>query len=260
MTPVGYPVWIDLSSPDLARSREFYARLFGWDIPAGAPELGGYARAMADGREVAGLAPVMPGAPDERTQWIVYLAVDDIDDVIGRALERGAQQIVAPMRVAELGSMAVLSDPAGAVVGLWQADRFAGHRVDDAHGSACWFEVTSRDFDASIAFYRDVIGLQWRLGEEPGHIGRFAMAQTPGSAPSDPDAFCLFAMPDSAPDFVPSYWLAYIAVDDVAATCAAAEQLGATVLTGPVDTPMGAWANLEGPTGEHLGIVQPMRG
>ena len=38
----GVPSWVDLSSPDLAKSREFYGALFGWNCPEGPPEAGGY--------------------------------------------------------------------------------------------------------------------------------------------------------------------------------------------------------------------------
>ena len=31
----GVPSWVDLSSPDLAKSREFYGALFGWNCPEG---------------------------------------------------------------------------------------------------------------------------------------------------------------------------------------------------------------------------------
>ena len=37
------PAWVELSSPDAAASRDFYARLFGWDIEVSPdPQYGGY--------------------------------------------------------------------------------------------------------------------------------------------------------------------------------------------------------------------------
>ena len=47
--PAGTPCWIDLASTDLPAARTFYAEVFGWTVPAGPPEAGGYSSATLDG-------------------------------------------------------------------------------------------------------------------------------------------------------------------------------------------------------------------
>ena len=38
----GVPSWIDLGADDVAVARKFYGGLFGWNVPEGPPEAGGY--------------------------------------------------------------------------------------------------------------------------------------------------------------------------------------------------------------------------
>ena len=46
----GVPGWVDLGTPDLDAARGFYSALFGWDIPPGPEEAGGYSIAMLRGK------------------------------------------------------------------------------------------------------------------------------------------------------------------------------------------------------------------
>ncbi len=57
----GTPCWVDLGSPDLDASVEFYSALFGWQVPASenVEQTGGYRRATKDGADVAGMMPLM---------------------------------------------------------------------------------------------------------------------------------------------------------------------------------------------------------
>ena len=55
----GVPSWVDVGSPDLAKSKAFYGGLFGWDCPEGPPEAGGYSVCLLNGKTVAELGPKM---------------------------------------------------------------------------------------------------------------------------------------------------------------------------------------------------------
>ena len=51
-------VWVDLSSSDPAASRDFYSKLFGWNVEISPdPQYGGYGLAKLDGKDVAGIGP-----------------------------------------------------------------------------------------------------------------------------------------------------------------------------------------------------------
>ena len=53
--PLGAPCWIDLTSSDLGRARDFYGAVFGWTFESAGPQYGGYVNAANDGHPVAGL-------------------------------------------------------------------------------------------------------------------------------------------------------------------------------------------------------------
>lgn len=55
----------------------------------------------------------------------------------------------------------------------------------------------------------------------------------------------------------PSHWLAYVLVDDVAASTAKANSLGATILTDKTEVPNFGWFSIiQDPTGAVLGLWQ----
>src|SRR5262245_34582600 len=88
------PTWVDLSAKDAAAARDFYSKLFGWDIQVNPdPQYGGYARATVDGKDVAGIGPAM--SPDAPPAWSVYIGTDDIDALSTRVTAAGGQ-VVAP--------------------------------------------------------------------------------------------------------------------------------------------------------------------
>ena len=54
---------------------------------------------------------------------------------------------------------------------------------------------------------------------------------------------------------LPSHWMTYFATDDVDATVETATKTGAVLRTGPMDTPYGRMAVLEGPFGEVFSVI-----
>ncbi len=59
---------------------------------------------------------------------------------------------------------------------------------------------------------------------------------------------------------VPSHWLAYILVDDVAASIKKAKSLGATILQDKMEVPNYGWLGvISDPIGAVFGIWQPMK-
>jgi hypothetical protein len=58
--------------------------------------------------------------PDDSmpAQWQPYVAVDDADRTTAKAKELGGSALVEPMDVSNVGRIAVLRDPQGAVFGI----------------------------------------------------------------------------------------------------------------------------------------------
>lgn len=257
--PIGAPIWFDLMSSDPARAADFYHEIFGWEIEAPPqPEFGGYQNFTRNGKRVAGLHPVMGEGP--ANIWSVYLHTSDGNATIAAAEAAGATVMVPPMAVGDLGSMMVIVDPAGAVIGFWQPGTHAGFTEWGEHGTPYWFECQSKDYDASLAFYRTVLGAridEIGTGGDPNAVGpdRYGQVFAGESAYSGiMDAAKLF------PPEVPSFWQVYITVDDVAATVKQSEALGAEILMPGEETPYGTLAAIRDPLGALICLGHPPEG
>lgn len=246
--PAGSPCWIDLSSGDTAVSTAFYGELFGWTAEDGGEQYGGYITFHADGAPVAGcMAKQSPMQPEA---WAVYLAVDDADATVAAATAAGATVMVPAMDVSDLGRMAFLFDPSGAVIGLWQPASHGGFGMIAEDGTPSWFELLSTDYAAAVPFYESVFGWDTTVqGDTPefryttlgnGELGKAGVMDGSGFLPEG----------------VPSHWSAYIQVADAAATAARAVELGGSVAQGPDDTPYGVLASIVDPNGAVIKLQQ----
>src|SRR5258708_13380018 len=82
------PIWLDLSSSDPAGSRQFYSKLFGWNIEVNPdPQYGGYGMAKIAGKDVAGIGGKM--SPDAPTAGLIYNASADAADQAKKAKAAG---------------------------------------------------------------------------------------------------------------------------------------------------------------------------
>lgn len=249
--PAGAPCWIDLFTDDVDASHAFYTGLFGWTVEVGsAEEFGGYATFSLDGVAVAGcMGNQEPGHP--ANFWSVYLQTDDIAATFEAAQAAGAQQILAPMAVSDLGLMGMVLDPGGAATGLWQPGAFAGTGVLNEPNAPAWFELHTMGYDAVLPFYRDVFG--WDIHTQ-SDVPEFRY-----STLGEGDGQLAGMMDDSvhAPEGSPSFWAVYIQVADADATAARAVELGGQVEMVPEDTPYGRLAVLVDPTGSRISLLQP---
>ena len=76
--------------------------------------------------------------------------------------------MVPPMDVVDAGRMAVVQDPTGAVLSLWQPKESAGAELYGETGSLCWVELQTRDTAAATRFYSGLFGWTTNTGSLPG--------------------------------------------------------------------------------------------
>jgi hypothetical protein len=151
---------VDLGTQDIQKAIGFYSSQFGWAIQPGGPEAGGYSMAKLDGRNVAGVGPLM-GPPGTPSAWSTYFASSDADAAAARIKSAGGQVIVEPMDVMDAGRMLVATDTTGAAFGVWQAGNHTGAEVVNVPGAFTWSEHMSRDFEGAKAFYAAVFGYEY---------------------------------------------------------------------------------------------------
>jgi predicted enzyme related to lactoylglutathione lyase len=243
--PVGSPVWADLASSDLEASTAFYGAVLGW-TRKDFPEFDDYADFQSNGEEVGGLAPKVDEADDA---WTVYLKVDDIEAAVIAAAAAGGRVLHEPSPVGGLGEWALLEDPSGAEVAIWQAGSFVGFEIVNEPGAPCWFELHTKDFAAAVPFYEKVFG--WKV-TSIGDSDEFRMVVfgEQGSA----GAGILDAARIAAD--TRSQWIVYLAVADADAAASLVTANGGTVHDGPTDTPIGRMSRAADSTGAPFCFMQ----
>lgn len=250
----GTPSWVDLGTSDLEVASSFYCSLFGWEAHvAPQPEAGGYTMFTKDGANVAGMGPLM--SDEQPPAWSTYVTVIDADATAAAAVEAGAKLVVEPMTVLDVGRMAVLIDPTGAAISIWQPMAHHGADLVNEPGCLCWNELTTRDPVTAAGFYDAVFG--WHAHnvafETPEGTGNYTDWKL------DPDSEPIGGMMpmegDEWPADLPSHWMVYFAVDDPDATAARCAELGGTVSVPPTDIPPGRFAVLGDPTGAYFSII-----
>jgi predicted enzyme related to lactoylglutathione lyase len=137
------PVWVDLSSTDAAKARDYYAKLFGWKVElAPEPDAGGYALAKLDGKDVAGIGPAQ--TPEGPSAWMVYIGKHDAEQTAKKVEAAGGKVIAPPFDVLKSGRMAVFQDPVGAFISVWQPREMQGAQLMYAPNSFAWAELNAR--------------------------------------------------------------------------------------------------------------------
>lgn len=246
--PLGAPTWIDLTTSDVDGAQRFYGTVFGWTFESSGPEYGGYVNAFQDGRPVAGLMRNDPqwNAPDT---WAVYLHTADIKSTVAAAVSAGAVSCVEPMEVPEKGWMALLSDPAGAVIGLWQPTGHSGFELIDAAGAPVWFQLTTNDYTKALDFYRNTLGWQTRVESNTPEF-RYTNAIF-----GDEPLLGVMDGADVLPTGVPSHWTVFIGAEDVDTTLQLITDNGGSIVRGAEDTPYGRLAAAVDPTGAAFNLA-----
>jgi len=244
----GVPMWVDVSSPDLDKSREFYSGLFGWDAQAVPdPQAGGYTMFFLNGKMVGAATPTF--SPDQHPAWSMYVCTADADATAQAVKEAGGQVIAGPIDVMGQGRMAVFADPTGAYFSVWQPQTHRGAELVNEPGSFSWNELYTRDVPTATAFYQKVFGWQ---GEETDYgEGKYMLFQVNGRNIAGG-----LDMSTMLPDSIPPHWLVYFTVEDTADTAARARDLGGTILSGPQPTPMGPMAVISDPVQAAFAIIQ----
>ena len=239
--PLGAPIWIDLMSSDVEGARRFYGAVFGWTFETAGPEYGGYITASKDGRLVAGLMRNDPqwNTPDG---WSTYLHTADVKATVAAATAAGATGCLEPMEVPEKGWMAVLSDPTGAAIGLWQPTGHRGFEVVGEAGTPVWHQLTTRDYGTALGFYRQVFGWATQIEADTPEF-RYSTAVFDGEP--------LLGVMDGSvlPEGVPSSWTFFLGAEDVDKTVELVTANGGTVLRAAEDTPYGRLASVADSTG-----------
>ncbi|HEY7590501.1 MAG TPA: VOC family protein [Candidatus Limnocylindrales bacterium] len=241
------PAWVDLATKDPDAAREFYRKVFGWDVEVNPdPQYGGYGLARVGGKDVAGIGGTQ--SPEQPTAWSFYIATDDAEK-LGKAAEAAGGKVIAPaFDVGDQGRMIVLQDPSGAFISAWQATKMGGFQTQGTNAFG-WAELNARGLEKALPFYQKVFGWTLKRTNDP------AMPYTEFQVDGKSVAGAL-EIPPMVPAEVPSYWLVYFEVDDVDRSHKTALANGARETVAPTDFPGGRFSMVIDPQGAPFGILK----
>ena len=236
---LGQYLWHELLTTDPEAGAGFYAKVLGWSRFPYEGEPGyamlGNAQGPVGGARVLGKDPL---ADKVGPSWLTYVGVPDIAAALAAVEARGGRVVHAVTAVpADGGRYAVIADPQGAVIGLYEpSGGMSGDNAAPSPGPSAWHELTAENPEGALQFYNAIFG--WDVvttHDMGGDVGTYyifgkgttqmggAFARRKDMAPSRPR------------------WLVYLTVPGVTAAADAVKAAGGKVLNGPHQVPGDTW-------------------
>lgn len=244
----GRVVWRELMTDDIAKAKGFYGELFGWtwkDMPMGEGQPA-YPIAQVGDKGIGGMMQKPKDAPFPPF-WLSYVSVKDVDASCASAKDGGGSVQMPPMDIPEVGRLAVISDFAGAAIGLLRSSRGDQPQGMPRPGEFCWETLSTPDVERAKSFYSRAIG--WKAGAGTNGIPTFG---TGGDSMEAQVADIQKA------ENMPPMWMTYVVVEKLEPSRDRVAKLGGKVAVPLIEVPnVGRIAVIADPTGGHLGLFEP---
>ncbi|HEY7121624.1 MAG TPA: VOC family protein [Solirubrobacterales bacterium] len=262
----GVPCWVDTWQPDADAAVDFYKTIFGWEAEDTMPEdvSGKHYMCRLRGLDVAAVAS-RPEHPPEVTVWTTYVWVDDVDETIEKVKEAGGSVVKEPSDSLDVGRVAVIADPAGAALGIWQPGEHRGAQAINEPSAWAMSRLSTDDPEAAKRFYESAFGwdhetfvaggAEMTLWKVPGYVG---------GLPQQPVARDVVAImgPAGENGDAPPHWGVDFWIADVDAAATTATERGARIVAGPYDIPEVGMRRVKliDPQGAAIALTQPPSG
>jgi uncharacterized protein len=238
--------WVGLLTGDVERAKRFYGDLFGWSAEPG----------MTRGRQAYnvmrladhGVALIYETSDWQRalgapTNWATFVSVADVEATAVGALQLGGGVVIAPYDVEGAARIAVVMDPGGARLSLWEPLGDLAPRRDGTVGTCCWNELVTDNPDVAASFYGDLFG--WELDREASGYRIISNRGVPQGG----------IRTLSGRERLRAYWLPYFRVDAVGETLERCAEAGGQIADPPSDGPV---AVVRDPEGARFGVCARM--
>lgn len=260
-------IWYELMTNDADAAQAFYAGLVGWTFKhSGHPDMD-YRVFSSATAEVGGVFPLTKEMTDSgaRPIWVGYIAVDDVDASVAAMTAAGAAVHMEPQDIPQVGRIAFLADPLGAIFcvmkpllleGTFEAESPSFAATAPMVGHCAWNELASSDPESAKAFYGKQFGWVADGEMDMGELGKYEFWKV-----GDDRAHMLGAVMPLMPGMPTSFWTYYFRVPDIDAAVAYAKANGGTLLQEPTEIPGGEFSFTgTDPQGAVFGLVGPRKG
>lgn len=243
--------WVDLMARDLQHAQDFYCSLFDWtaelqDTQGGPP----YVIFKYGGQMVAGLGQMDAGMKSSGMPpiWSSYVNVEDADATVGRVAGLGGTVLMPVMDVLDAGQMAIIQDPSGAPLSLWQKKQHFGAELVNLPGSLVWNELITPEPEKVIPFYEQLFG--WSIAKEESSEANYWNIKNNGRM----NGGLMERTAEMGP--FPPCWCTYFAVADISATVDRLQSLGGAICRPPFEVGVGHIAVVADNDGGVFNVIQ----
>lgn len=113
--------WNELATSDVEAAKKFYGKVFGWEFSE--HDMGDmtYTMIKVNDKQNAGMWAI---PKDQEKQipphWMAYISVENIEASLEKAQKEGATIVKSITNAGDFGRLAIITDPTGAHIALWQ--------------------------------------------------------------------------------------------------------------------------------------------
>ena len=114
-------VHVELVSTDVGKAKSFYGKLFKWKLED--VDMGDMIYTLIKAGDGTGGGIMKNPVPGGHSMWIAYVKVGDVKAATRKAKSLGAKVKKDVTKVKGAGSLSIITDPTGAILGLWEPKR-----------------------------------------------------------------------------------------------------------------------------------------
>lgn len=244
--------WVDLTTTDKQSAIDYYSELFGWtNMPSSS--IVHYDMFLLNKKAVAAINEMpeeVKSLQSSSPYWMAHIAVENIEKSLNRVEELGGTLISNAINEAgDNGLFAVIQDPEGAILGLWQGINHYGFAYSNINSSFCWSEHASRNSNISIPFYEQLFSWSSKtenFGDLPYTTFYFNERPVAG----------LYIMGSDMAN-IPCHWLPYFMISNIDTAIAITHKYnGKLLIPKTFIEHIGFFSVISDPQGGVFGLIQ----
>ena len=119
---MGEFVWNELATPNVQGAKDFYGKVFGWEFVDKNMGDMTYTIIKKGNNEFGGIWAI-PAEQQSQipSHWLAYILVENVEQSLEKARQNGATVVKPVQKAGDMGLFAIIKDPTGAHVALWQS-------------------------------------------------------------------------------------------------------------------------------------------
>lgn len=235
--------WSELILEPGSLQPKFFSKFFGWEWSDKQAELSNSYRLYRHRGEL--ICATYPSKGEHRSGWAHFVSTPSLELTLSVVQAEGGKVKQRPLVVRQSGRMAIIEDPLGNLLNLWEAanHRGFGKFKDGQRGTPAWFELRCSDLTEAGIFYRAVFG--WRTEQVEGQ----GLALYAGKRR-------IAGLCQGEAHELNRGWVCYYHTNRIEEDVAMARELGAIRLGGTVSCDMGKKQLLSLPDAGIIGLLQ----